>query len=573
MAEYLIGHNITLWDIPNLERVLGIKVKAKLIDTLALSWYLYPERNRHGLEFWGQDYGVEKPKIDDWDNLSLEEYKHRCSEDVVINTKLWNDIWKYLLKLYDSEEEALRLIEYLSFKMDCAAEQEASGWLLDQDLCNKSFKEMEEKFKENFDKLFESMPKVDVYTKKTRPKEPFKKDGTYSVHGAKWFALLRKSGLDEDFDGTIDVLSGEKDPNPNSHSQVKDWLFSLGWKPISFDYKKDDDGNTRKIPQVRVEGKEGKQLCESVKRLILTNSAVKYLDGITILSHRMSLLKGFLENLDERGRVPASIQGLTNTLRFKHKVLVNLPGVNKPYGDVIRGCLIAPEGYELCGSDMSSLEDRTKQHYMWDYDPDYVTEMNVEGFDPHLDIAIQGKMLTQQQVDAHKDGTENHSRVRHGAKTANYACTYGAAAPAVSRQADIPMREAEKLVNVYWQRNWAIKEIANDCIVKTVNKQKWLFNPVSKLWYSLRHDKDRFSTLNQGTGAYCFDRWVWYIRSRRSQLTAQFHDEVALCIRTGNRKRAVRLLKWAIGCVNKELKLNRELDVDVDFGNRYSEIH
>ena len=47
--DTLIGHNIIRYDIPVLERLLGIKIKAQLIDTLALSWYLFPTVNRHGL--------------------------------------------------------------------------------------------------------------------------------------------------------------------------------------------------------------------------------------------------------------------------------------------------------------------------------------------------------------------------------------------------------------------------------------------------------------------------------------------------------------------------------------------
>ena len=58
---------------------------------------------------------------------------------------------------------------------------------------------------------------------------------------------------------------------------------------------------------------------------------------------------------------------------------------------------------------MSSLEDRTKQHYMWKHDPEYVKEMQVEDFDPHLALAEFAGALTPEQVKAHKDGTENHS--------------------------------------------------------------------------------------------------------------------------------------------------------------------
>lgn len=98
--KVLVGHNITLWDIPQLERVLKIKITARIIDTLALSWYLYPLRQIHGLDWWGKELGVEKPKIDNWYDLSLEEYVHRCEEDVKINTLLWEKQKAYLNELY-----------------------------------------------------------------------------------------------------------------------------------------------------------------------------------------------------------------------------------------------------------------------------------------------------------------------------------------------------------------------------------------------------------------------------------------------------------------------------------------
>src|SRR6478735_6892236 len=84
-ADVLIGHNITRFDVPCLERILEIKITAKIVDTLALTWYLYPERNRHGLEEWGEELGVKKPPIIVWDDPELiEEYRHRCEEDVKI---------------------------------------------------------------------------------------------------------------------------------------------------------------------------------------------------------------------------------------------------------------------------------------------------------------------------------------------------------------------------------------------------------------------------------------------------------------------------------------------------------
>ncbi|MGL5324960.1 MAG: hypothetical protein ACRC91_09600, partial [Aeromonas sp.] len=141
------------------------------------------------------------------------------------------------------------------------------------------------------------------------------------------------------------------------------------------------------------------------------------------------------------------------------------------------------------------------------------------------------------------------------------------------RSAGISESEGVELVRIYWERNWAVKAIAEDQIVKEVNGQKWLFNPVSRLWYSLRAEKDRFSTLNQGTGVYCFDMWIKNFRTKRPQLTGQMHDEVVLCIKKGSRQKCIDLLKWAVQKVNKDLKLNRDLDVDVQFGDSYADIH
>lgn len=99
-TEVLVGHNIIRFDIVAVEKVLGIKVKARLIDTLALSWYLNHDRVKHGLEWYGVEYGIPKPVIKDWDSLTPEDYANRCDEDVKINFRLWRDLQTKLKRLY-----------------------------------------------------------------------------------------------------------------------------------------------------------------------------------------------------------------------------------------------------------------------------------------------------------------------------------------------------------------------------------------------------------------------------------------------------------------------------------------
>ena len=574
-SDVLIGHNIIRYDIPAVENLLSIKIKAKLVDTLALSWYLFPKKVKHGLEEWGEEFGVPKPKIDDWENLSLEEYQHRCDEDVKINTKLWNKCWKYLLRLYGSEKEAWKCIDYLMFKMDCAREQEAVKWKLDVPRCERVLKQLEEDKLLRERALIDVMPWVPKYKTKKKPAKMYLKGkvGVLSKSGEAWeeFLLTQKNKTKDEYE----YVYAHNVPNPTSIPQLKKWFETLGWTPDEYKYVRDKNtGDVRKIPQLNEQTPGEVGLTESVKLLYEKEPGIEHLDGIFVIQHRIGILKGFLNDVDERGYISAQIQGLTNTLRFKHKVVLNLPGVDKPYGEDIRGVLIAPEGFELCGSDMSSLEDRTKQHYMWDYDPEYVKTMMADDFDPHLDLAVSAGAMTARQVEDYKGGnTKPYKGIRHTYKQGNYACVYGAQGPTVSRSTGLSVRNAEKLVTAYWTRNWSVKAIADACKVKMCTGQKWLYNPVSKLWYSLRHEKDRFSTLNQGTGVYAFDTWLKYVRKNGPPIIGQMHDEWIALMRKGNRDRMRKHVRMAIDKTNAQLKLNRELDCDIQFGGSYAEIH
>lgn len=572
-CDVLIGHNIIRFDIPALEKILKVKIKAKLVDTLPISWYLEPDRLVHGLEEWGEIFGVPKPPIADWENLPIEEYVHRCEEDVKINTKLWMRFKKHLNLIYGDWEKSKKLIDYLSFKMDCAHEQERSGWKFDKAYALESLQMLQAKQEEKRATLIAHMPPVPVYRASTRPAKPFKKDGTLSVTGVKWFALLEKNNLPETYDGEVKEVVSYKEPNPGSGPQVKAWLYSLGWKPITFKIVRDKEtGDIKQIPQVNLE--HGGGLCPSVLRLVDGNPGVQFLNELGVVSHRIGLLNGFIRDSDADGFLKAKISGVTNTLRFIHKEIVNLPKVNAKYGEEIRGCLIAPDGYELCGSDMSSLEDRLKQHYIYPLDPEYVKEMNVDDYDPHLALALLAREVTDDQVREYKAGhSKSIKSIRDIFKNGNYACQYGAGPPRLALTANISIDKAKQVHETYWKKNWAIKEVAKQQKIKTVRGQMWLLNPISGFWYSLRYEKDIFSTLVQGSASYVFDMWVEKFRSKRPQLTGQFHDEVVLCVKKGYREQAEKLLNDAINELNLELKLNRELGIGTQFGDRYSEIH
>lgn len=575
---YYVAHNCRSWDFPNLVRVVDVVEPPLVIDSLFLSYYINHKRKRHGLEWYGVDYGVPKPVIKDWHTQTQAEYEHRCEQDVEINYKAFVDMLDKLRRIYGDEERILDLLQYLDFKAKTAALAEESGWMLDKARCEEAIERLTQIRLEKTDELSRALPKVPIVKEHSMPKVLRKANGELSAHGERWRERTERAGVPLEFEGVIEEIIGYDAPNPGSPDQVKSWLFSLGWEPQTFKEVRNAEGTVREIPQINLERGEG--VCPSVLALRDKSDAIDALEGVGVLGHRIGILNGFLRDVSDDGYLQARVAGLTNTLRFKHAELVNLPKPDKAYASDIRACLIAPEGHVLCGSDMSSLEDRTKQHYMMPYDPEYVEEMNTKDFDPHIDIAVQGGLMTLEEGKEYKlakterrDPPQRLDAIRGTAKNTNYAGVYGAGPPRIAKTAGISLKEAKKLHTTYWERNWSVKAVAAAQYYKEVDGELWLLNPVSGFYYSLRYEKDVFSTLNQGTGVFCFDTWLSRVLKKRKQITGQFHDEGVWCIPEGKEEAMATILRDSIKETNEILGLNRELGIDIKFGKNYAEVH
>lgn len=639
----IVMHNGICYDIPLAEKLLGINLdKLLVIDTLALSWYLNIGRELHGLDSFHQDYGIAKPKIEDWSNLTYSEYLHRCQEDVKINTALWQDFMSRLEDMYTITKQRVdcgdvdgtrnssdefcyldqykltstvdeyvdRILTFLMFKMDCARTQEKTRFKADKGMIESAITELQNKIELAKVELMSVMPQMPKYAKRKKPKEPFKKNGDLSASGIKWNTLLSLlDKVDENghplvryIEGDsehIEELVGYNEPNPNSSDQLKDWFFSLGWTPKTFKFVKDKEAQQRwvdsgfrkdlkpkprMIPQINKDGDDGKELCDSIVELAEEVPQIMAYSKYSLISSRLSSLKGFLRDMSEDEFLKARIGGFTNTLRVKHRELVNLVGVDKPYGKQIRGGLIADKGKVLLGSDLCSLEDRVKHHFMIPHDPEYVATMMADDFDPHILMALSSGMIDQKEFDDFKKGikTDKVKAARKAGKSTNYASVYNAGAETIARSAGVDLATGKQLHEGYWKLNWAVKKIAEEqCVITDSKGLKWLINPINGFCYSLRKESDRFSTLCQGTGSYFFDMWVdfllekMYNKFQTKSLTGSWHDEIVLSFKDlpvfrGWFESAVRS---SIDDVNTKYKLRRPLGCDVQFGYRYSDIH
>ena len=568
----LIGHRILFYDLPVLKKLFNIEYKGKIWDTLGMSWDLYPEQKEHGLEYWGHRYNVPKVEVSDWINLTQGDYILRCNTDVVINSILFGDMYAYYNEIYFPEQPNKR-IEYVMFKLECMLEQYNNPLTIDVEKVRFNLDKISTEIQERKAQLAKVMPQVPVYKTAKKPEKMLTIKGELTKIGEKWLELLDKEGYDLDSDVVeIQYIKEFKDPNPNSIPQIKNWLFSIGWIPTIYKTTVLKSGEFNKVPQLQNDDKE---ICPNILALSAKYEELEVLEGLFVLIHRQSIFEGMLENLVEDNKIRAEIGGFTNTMRFKHKKpICNLPSVDKIYGKEIRGSIIPEnENYLFCGSDMSSLEDTTKQHYMYFYDPEYVKQMRVPGFDPHLDIALLAGFLNEQQVEDHKTGKANYKKERKLGKLVNFSGIYGAGPDKMSSSSGLSLDLTRILHKTYWERNKAVKQISKDAVYKSVRNQLWLWNPVAKMWYYLKNTKDIFSTLNQGTGVYCFDNWVYQVRKAGIIISLQIHDEVGFQFS----KEQIELVKYklqtAMVKTNEKLKLNVPLAISIDIGNNYAESH
>ena len=114
-----------------------------------------------------------------------------------------------------------RIIHYLNFKMECLADQENIGLAIDKEKILGYIETLTNQKDPILASLKEAMPKVPIYRVKSKPKVTHKKDGTLSKHGEEWYRLLRQNKLPINYDGDLQIKTGEEEEaNPGSSTQV-----------------------------------------------------------------------------------------------------------------------------------------------------------------------------------------------------------------------------------------------------------------------------------------------------------------------------------------------------------------
>lgn len=222
--------------------------------------------------------------------------------------------------------------------------------------------------------------------------------------------------------------------NLNSHEQIKNYLFTQGWVPTEWNVKKEGRETIKTSPKLTEDS------FDSVK-----GDVPKLVARRSILMHRQRMLKntrrdgeesGWLNNLREDGRLEAkAIPNATNTGRYRHISVVNVPNPYAVYGIDIRNLFTSADGNVLVGVDAAALEARIQAHYVYPY----------EGGQELADLLLNGDIHTENQ---HLWGMPE----RNDAKSPYYALMYGAQPTKLAETMGCSIFEATKRFEDFWER-------------------------------------------------------------------------------------------------------------------------
>lgn len=585
----IVGHNIYEYDLPLVQKIIPqTKVEAFFIDTLFLSWMLQDGRSKHSVQSYAQDYGLSKVEVQshEWDGSNMELMIARVTEDVKLQVKIFLDLWRLIEELYQDDTDLITsYIKYSNFISDVYKEQYKNPFTLDVDKAEEYKKYLEEEIEKRVEVLKQYMPKTPVKAVKNKPKIKYKKDGTLTSHWEKWESFLTFCSLPLDTDHSVEYIRDYKEPNPQSVSQIKDFLFGLGWKPCTFVDSTSVTGEVKQVPQLK---DKDKNLVKSIITLIASHPYLKELEDLSIIQHRLGYVKAFLDTQDG-GKVKATRSKLTASLRVSHKKpIVNLPGVSAPYGEYVRSLLTCDEGFILCGSDIASLENYVAANYTYKYNPEILDQLNDPEFDSHITMAQFAGLMTEQEVrfyreNKHSDDPEIKKEVgrlhtiRYNAKTVNYSALFGIGATKLSKDLGIRVSEAKKLIEGFWKMNHHIARFRDEDLplVTTSDGRQWVQAPLTGFYLPCRAEHKKFNIVIQSTGSYIHNMWMAFIRQAGYKLTLSMHDEFVAIIpdTEEERKKIKKITHEAMEKVNKLFNFAAPISVTVQFGKTYADIH
>jgi len=554
-ATRLVGHNIAGYDFKMFNKLYSWSPGKgqEIIDTFMISCLMYPE-GRHGLDYWAKRLHLNQQKVEheDWSTYS-DDMKWRCDSDVIIGTKVYEYLIGEFEKTRGDFNKALDLEQEVAY---IHAQQVIDGVKLDIPKAIKLYKELKDELRSLEMKILRDVPKtvsiVGIAKAKQEEARSIGTKGQAARTKAGSFASVNKNYFGKDDEG-VQVALGElekakevsyntiraeidleeaydkvcaKGPftkikidtlNLNSPVQVSKLLLDLGWNPTEYNSKKLPDGSwVRTGPKLTEDSYSS--LPPGLGQDIARYNILKHRKGM-LLTRRKKDGKwtGLLALACEReeggrgdGRISADgFTCGTNTGRYRHFGVVNIPRPSTPYGSELRELFTVPKDSYLIGADLSGIEAVVLAHYCLPY----------KGGQDLVDEILKG--------DFHQANADLWGVDRNTAKSILYALMYGAGAAKLESIANSSMN-GNAIKAAFYAKYPAIYLLIEDLEASYSIHSTYIKTLDGRRVY-IRSKHKLLNTLIQSAAAIIFKEWMIkvdeFLPSYAKQVIAM-HDEI-----------------------------------------------
>ncbi|KMJ44071.1 DNA polymerase I [Xenorhabdus khoisanae] len=263
----------------------------------------------------------------------------------------------------------------------------------------------------------------------------------------------------------------------------------------------------------------------------------------------------------------------TGRLSSRDPNLQNIP-VRNEEGRRIRQAFIAPEGYRIMAADYSQIELRIMAHLSQDKG---LLKAFAQGKDIHRATAAEVFGVSLEQVT---------SEQRRSAKAINFGLIYGMSAFGLSRQLGIPRGEAQRYMDLYFERYPGVlsymertrQQAAEHGFVETLEGRR-LYLPDIKSRNAMRRKASEREAINapmQGTAAdiiklamIAVDNWI-VSEQPNVRMIMQVHDELVFEVHESELEAAEKAIRELM---EQSMQLDVPLKVDVGVGDNWDQAH
>ena len=576
-AACIIGHNAVGYDIPLIKKLYPEWVCPPFEDTLILSRLYNSDRGAHSVDAWGQRFGMKKPLHEDWSKYT-EDMGHRCREDTRITCRILRALQ---VEGGTHDWEAAAEIEYIVQLVQSLQELRGTGFRKDK------AQGYYDKWKKEFDEIEDTLTKLlpHTVTHGTTYAAPFKKDGGLKAN------VLKRYERGE-VGGPFSFVTFTP-PNLGSPKQVKDFLLSHGWEATEFNYKKAKGGGYELEPDGSYVIASPKLTEDSFDSINIEGNIGQLIKSWGILRHRLGILyrvrkkdgqvAGWLGEVRDDGRLEArAIPQGTNTGRYRHSVIVNVPSVHSSKGKELRSCLTPTPGHVLIGVDAAQLEAREEASYTFPYD---------EG--KHASVILEGDIHTV-RAEAYSEAAGREISRDEG-KSPTYAISYGAGARKLASTMKVPVHIASAIIGAFWDSSPALQKLMAD-LKKEFNNKGYLtgidgrkllvrsaHSALNLMFQSAGSITVKYAIRNamfysQTTGPTLEDRVNQYLDKfykgeLKYWILLSMHDEVLVETLPEHAEEFIEVALQAFIDAGEELKHNVPIIGDAKVGFNYADVH